>query len=52
MDVSVYTEYEVQGSETTLKIRYDFLYSIYSFTITVLIYSNPHIKFREHLDQD
>jgi hypothetical protein len=48
----VYTEYEVQGSEITFKIRYDVLYDICSFTITVHIYNNPHVKFSKDLDEE
>jgi len=52
MDVSVFTEYEVQVSEITFKLRCDVLYDIYSCTITVRICNNPHIKFPKHLDEE
>jgi hypothetical protein len=48
----VYSEYGVQGSEITFKIRYDVLYDICSFTITVHIYNNLLIKFLKHMDEE
>jgi len=42
----------MEVSEITFKIRYDVLHDILCFTVTVLIYNNPNIKFPKHLNEE